>query len=349
MIKFFRKIRQRLLAENKVSKYILYAIGEIVLVVIGIVIALQINNQNQERIKQERVDEIIVNIQADISLDIGYSNWLIGRYIRQNDMKDLVFSNQFDYDTLTQSNISEIYVLTRAWANLPTQVSGYNQLMNNLEEVPEDYQELVRGLNWTYRSLKDMVELYSDQHQQLTLSYKLYLINNQPWYSEDEFNNEISPAQIDYYKNDPKFKSRVMESMEALSSLMWAHSRYRAQITDAYVQINDLLGDKANPLPSKIRNTTLMTEDDAQKYVGIYDESVDAPNGQIIEITAEGKDLFISTERGKKRLLNYHTEKSWFGALKSNDLILFDEENNNTFRLIDDLTKAAIYKKRGSQ
>jgi len=43
MIKFFRKIRQKLLIENKFSKYILYAIGEIILVVIGILIALQIN------------------------------------------------------------------------------------------------------------------------------------------------------------------------------------------------------------------------------------------------------------------------------------------------------------------
>ena len=47
MIKFFRKIRQRLLTENKFSKYLLYAIGEIILVVIGILIALQINNANE--------------------------------------------------------------------------------------------------------------------------------------------------------------------------------------------------------------------------------------------------------------------------------------------------------------
>ena len=49
MIKFFRKIRQNLLIENKTGKYFKYAIGEIVLVVIGILIALQINNWNEER------------------------------------------------------------------------------------------------------------------------------------------------------------------------------------------------------------------------------------------------------------------------------------------------------------
>ncbi|MEH6779908.1 DUF6090 family protein, partial [Maribacter arcticus] len=49
MIKFFRRIRQQLLTENKFSKYLLYAIGEIILVVIGILIALSINNWNENR------------------------------------------------------------------------------------------------------------------------------------------------------------------------------------------------------------------------------------------------------------------------------------------------------------
>ena len=49
MIKFFRKIRQQLLSEGKTGKYIKYAIGEIILVVIGILLALQINNWNEQR------------------------------------------------------------------------------------------------------------------------------------------------------------------------------------------------------------------------------------------------------------------------------------------------------------
>ncbi|WP_138433407.1 DUF6090 family protein [Winogradskyella algicola] len=49
MIKFFRKIRQNLLSEGRTGKYLKYAIGEIVLVVIGILIALQINNWNEDR------------------------------------------------------------------------------------------------------------------------------------------------------------------------------------------------------------------------------------------------------------------------------------------------------------
>ena len=53
MIKFFRQIRKSLLEQNKMGKYFKYAIGEILLVVIGILIALQINNWN-EKAKQKK-------------------------------------------------------------------------------------------------------------------------------------------------------------------------------------------------------------------------------------------------------------------------------------------------------
>ena len=69
MIKFFRKIRQQLLSENKFSKYLIYAIGEIILVVIGILIALQINNSNET--KKARAVEInyLENLKADLLLE----------------------------------------------------------------------------------------------------------------------------------------------------------------------------------------------------------------------------------------------------------------------------------------
>jgi len=70
MIKFFRKIRQRLLTENKFSKYLIYAVGEIILVVIGILIALSINNWNETRKNSIQENFILNKIRADINSDI---------------------------------------------------------------------------------------------------------------------------------------------------------------------------------------------------------------------------------------------------------------------------------------
>jgi hypothetical protein len=69
-MKFFRKIRQKLFSENKFSKYLLYAIGEIVLVVIGILIALQINNWNQARKEDRELKEYLVKIKSHTIEDL---------------------------------------------------------------------------------------------------------------------------------------------------------------------------------------------------------------------------------------------------------------------------------------
>jgi len=69
MIKFFRKIRQNLLMENKTGKYFKYAIGEIVLVVIGILIALGINNWNENRKKETLKNEYTTALINDYKKD----------------------------------------------------------------------------------------------------------------------------------------------------------------------------------------------------------------------------------------------------------------------------------------
>lgn len=70
MIKFFRKIRQNMLTENKFNKYLIYAIGEIILVVVGILIALAINNNNEERKTKIKEINYLAGIKSDIHLNL---------------------------------------------------------------------------------------------------------------------------------------------------------------------------------------------------------------------------------------------------------------------------------------
>jgi hypothetical protein len=71
MIRFVRNIRQKLAAENNVAKYLRYAIGEIILVVIGILIALQINNWNEARKERNNEIKYLKNLKLDLVTDLA--------------------------------------------------------------------------------------------------------------------------------------------------------------------------------------------------------------------------------------------------------------------------------------
>jgi hypothetical protein len=69
MIKFVRKIRQRLLLDGKFRKYLAYALGEIALVMIGILLALQVNNWNEKRKSRKMASEIYHNLLTSLEQD----------------------------------------------------------------------------------------------------------------------------------------------------------------------------------------------------------------------------------------------------------------------------------------
>ena len=83
MIKLFRKIRQNLIMENKTSKYFKYAIGEIVLVVIGILIALQVNNWNEVRKESKQEIYLLNQLRQEFQADSS----LVNSYIRLTKLK----------------------------------------------------------------------------------------------------------------------------------------------------------------------------------------------------------------------------------------------------------------------
>ncbi len=86
MLRFFRQIRQRLLTENKFSKYLLYAVGEILLVVIGILIALQVNNWNEERNSTIETKRLLRDLQDEIEIAVASRNEIIAAYQSSRDL-----------------------------------------------------------------------------------------------------------------------------------------------------------------------------------------------------------------------------------------------------------------------
>ncbi len=70
MLKFFRQIRKKLLTENRFSQYLVYAIGEIFLVVIGILIALQVNNWNENLKTKAEEKKILLELKEGFTSDL---------------------------------------------------------------------------------------------------------------------------------------------------------------------------------------------------------------------------------------------------------------------------------------
>ena len=108
MIKFFRKIRKQLMTENRVGKYILYAIGEIVLVMIGILLALQVNNWNGDRKVHQKELSFLTQLKEEISsnliglkfrdslstINISLSEKALEKFYQVKTVQDLLTANE---------------------------------------------------------------------------------------------------------------------------------------------------------------------------------------------------------------------------------------------------------------
>ncbi len=142
MISFFRHIRQKLLSQNRVTRYFFYAIGEIILVVIGILIALQVNNWNEE--KKDRVFELkmLKEVQEALETDILDSERNIDRVRRldsaANHFIQLAIQKTRFQDTLYLNGISRWYLL-RTGINYIRNTGPYDAIKSaGLDKISND-------------------------------------------------------------------------------------------------------------------------------------------------------------------------------------------------------------------
>ncbi len=157
MIKFFRVIRRQLLIDRKFTKYLIYAIGEIVLVVIGILIALQINNNNE--IRKNRAKEIgcLQNIKEDLMINNKKIDDLIERRIKKTETAKKIISYieggpVDDWHTLNEETI-QIF----AWSRFYQHNYTFQELISsgNLSYITNDsIKTMLFELESTYKQLK---------------------------------------------------------------------------------------------------------------------------------------------------------------------------------------------------
>jgi hypothetical protein len=138
MINFFRKIRRKLADDNKPLKYMRYAIGEIVLVVVGILIALSVNNWNEENKERKKETKALITLIENMELNSGYFEDKMKQIQSANKSAEIIFAaiKLRDINTDTLGHHFR-YALTN-YADLWLSQSGYESLKNLGFDIIED-------------------------------------------------------------------------------------------------------------------------------------------------------------------------------------------------------------------
>jgi len=130
MLTFFRRIRKGLLGTGATSKYLLYAVGEIALVVIGILIALQINNWNEWRKDRDTEEQVLENLAKNLELNIDHIYNRLGAISRRNRSGDIIFSVVMDKLNNSDTLWNHWHGALLNHANLTLSEAGYESLKN---------------------------------------------------------------------------------------------------------------------------------------------------------------------------------------------------------------------------
>lgn len=185
MIKIFKNIRQQLAAENKIAKYLRYAIGEILLVVIGILIALQVNNWNEQRKQRATELHYLSNLKNDLNLNIAE----IEKYIETRNSRTASAKIVLEYfegkplTDLDEFNRNAVNVYT--WQKFFQIDNTFQELMNsgNLSIISSDsIKNGLLNLETLYKKLK-----YEEEHFRYDSEVMLY----EPAYGIIDINSQV--------------------------------------------------------------------------------------------------------------------------------------------------------------
>jgi len=249
MIKFFRQIRYNLMEQNKTSKYLKYAIGEIALVVIGILIAIQLNSARDNNNK--RIEEIIrlENILSDLNQDkVELKKIIERRKSKANSAKIM----EGYYHTKKVDNLTDYYsnwVNVLIWEAHNPSLLTFKELLNSGELSSlsnEDIKQLLLQIDYNYNEIFEVRKhMYEDNVDYL---YK-------PFGDIVDYENGI----IAWTEPD----RNIALSREDVDTAL-KNKRIKNGFTLAYFN-NNLLIDKLNEILAKEDSTTVLIQKEIKK------------------------------------------------------------------------------------
>jgi predicted RND superfamily exporter protein len=250
MIPFFRKVRKQHADDNQFMKYSRYAIGEIVLVVIGILIALQINNWNEDLKTQKREHIYLENIKADLLLNIDELNEFIESRescIRSCD-RLLDYYNQKIRLDLNDFNYHSVNVMV--WFPFKQHDNTYQELLNSGNLAIISDKVIRNGLQNMQVGYKNIAFVEGEMQQ----DYESYLYD--PYFSTTDLESslksyeahvsanmirekvEISREDIETLLKNKKFKNGIVLSKYNSNLLVTEYRQMIASIEEIIEQID---------------------------------------------------------------------------------------------------------------
>ena len=199
--------------ENKSGKYFKYAIGEIILVVIGILIALQINNWNEIRKKKKQIDVIYTTIKQNLKTDLKTIKEPIEFYENLDSTLTKIMTKTYPTSFLDsinennyldclpcKSNINRYYFFQK-------QDNGFELLKkyedNESMEDSNFSQEIIEFYTNQGNRLSDFIDYISNESYTNLKSYEQF-----PWYSDYSLNKYNAEA-VAYFLNDQNYKNKA--------------------------------------------------------------------------------------------------------------------------------------------
>ena len=237
MIKFFRKIRQNLLMENKTSKYFKYAIGEIILVVIGILIALQINNWNEQRKENQFEKKILKEILSDTEEDITQMNTAL-KSINESELSYKIIIDAFHKDLKYKDSLDFHFAkVFRLWSLSPNSTAFETAKTEGLYFIKNDSIRfnLAKANSYWFDYIKVLEDRWQDYNTNIVQPNSLQLF--------DYYNlNRMKPTNYEKLKKDSIYRG-IIKTLRAMRTRYFETLTIRLTLVS---ELNKKLKDELN-------------------------------------------------------------------------------------------------------
>jgi hypothetical protein len=205
MIKFFRHFRKDLMETGKKGKYLKYAIGEIILVMIGILLALQVSNLNDKRLEKETLKNTYAIIAEDLKNDIADIDLILKSKKEAEPIYNKILDGVMTKEDYDNCDGCEFFIIGSP--DLTIEKRGYN-LLNNFSSSKISANSLTI----------EIVQFYTKQLTKITIDDNLRendiannvndWKNNYKWYS-DYITDRNNEGFIEYAINNQDYTNRV--------------------------------------------------------------------------------------------------------------------------------------------